>query len=160
MSQWWIDEPMLLGSSNPTNRQLEEFYGEGFRTIISLLDEDEQSPYYDIKKMEVMGFKRYSIPVEDFTAPKLADFQEFLDTLTKSLRQGKVLVHCQGGTGRTGTMAAAYWIKKGLSASKAIEKVRKSRCGAIEMREQEESLFELEASIEKETERDVGAEHG
>jgi protein-tyrosine phosphatase len=56
-------------------------------------------------------------------------------------------------------MAAAYWIKKGLSASKAIEKVRKSRPGAIEIPEQEESLFELEASIEKETERDVGAEH-
>lgn len=160
MSRWWIDEPKLLGSSNPTNRELEDLYHEGFRTIISLLDEDEQSPYYDIKKMEVMGFERYSIPVGDFTAPKLADLQEFLDTLTKSLRQGKVLVHCQGGTGRTGTMAAAYWIKKGLSASKAIEKVRKSRLGAIEMPEQEESLFELEASIGKETERGVGAERG
>jgi len=159
MSQWWIDESILLGSSNPTNRQLEEFYGEGFRTIISLLDEAEQSPSYDIKKMEVMGFKRYSIPVRDFSAPKLADFQEFLDTLAESMKQGKVLVHCQGGTGRTGTMAAAYWIKKGLSASKAIEKIRKSRPGAIEIPEQEESLFELEASIEKETKRDVGAEH-
>jgi len=47
-------------------------------------------------------------------------------------------------------MAAAYWVKKGLSASKAIEKVRKSRPGAVEIPEQEESLFELEASIEKE----------
>jgi len=158
MSRWWIDEPKLLGSSNPTNRELEDLSHEGFRTIISLLDQDEQSPSYDIKKMEVVGFKRYSIPVRDFTAPKLADFQEFLDILTESLKQGKVLVHCQGGTGRTGTMAAAYWIKKGLSASKAIEKVRKSRPGAIEIPEQEESLFELEASIERETERDVGAE--
>jgi len=66
------------------------------------------------------------------------------------MKQGKVLVHCQGGTGRTGTMAATYWVKKGLSASKAIEKVRKSRPGAVEIPEQEESLFELEASIEKE----------
>jgi atypical dual specificity phosphatase len=159
MSQWWIDEPILLGSSNPTNGQLEEFYDEGFRTIISLLDEAEQSPSYDTMKMEVMGFKRSSIPVRDFTAPKLADFQKFLEIGSKSLKEGKVLIHCQGGLGRTGTMAAAYWIKKGLSASKAIEKVRKSRPGAIEIPEQEESLFELEASIEKETKRDVGAEH-
>jgi protein-tyrosine phosphatase len=149
MSRWWIDEPKLLGSSNPTNKELEDLYDEGFRTVISLLDEDEQSPYYDIRKMEAMGFKRYSIPVKDFAAPKLADFQEFLDTLDESMKEGKVLVHCQGGTGRTGTMAAAYWIKKGLSARKAIEKVRKSRPGAIEISEQEESLFELEASIEK-----------
>jgi len=149
MSRWWIDEPKLLGSSNPTNRELEDLSNEGFRTIISLLDEDEQSPYYDIKKMEVMGFKRYSIPIRDFTAPTLADFQKILDIVGKSLKEGKVLVHCQGGWGRTGTMAAAYWIKKGLSASKAIEKVRKSRPEAIEIPEQEESLFELKASIQK-----------
>ena len=118
MSQWWIDEPILLGSSNPTNRQLEEFYGEGFRTIISLLDEDEESPYYDIKKTEETGFKRYLIPVRDFTAPKPADFQEFLDTLDESMKQGKVLVHCQGGTGRTGTMVGADWVKKGYPRAK------------------------------------------
>jgi len=147
MSQWWIDEPRLLGTSNPTNRELEDLYQEGFRTIISLLNEDEERPYYDIEKIEAMGFKRYSIPVRDFSAPKLADFQQFLDIVSKSLNQGKVLVHCQGGTGRTGTMAAAYWIKKGLSASKAIEKIRRSRPGAIEIPEQEESLFKLATSI-------------
>lgn len=57
MSRWWIDEPILLGSSNPTDEQLEDFYYEGFRTIISLLDEDEQSPYYDIERIEAKGFK-------------------------------------------------------------------------------------------------------
>ena len=160
MSRWWIDEPKLLGTSNPTNGKLEDLYHEGFRTIISLIDEDGESPYYDIKKIEEMGFKRFSIPVRDFSAPKLADFQEFLDISDESMKQGKVLVHCQGGTGRTGTMGGAYWIKKGLSASKAIEKVRKSRYGAIEMPEQEESLFELEASVQKETEGDVGTERG
>jgi protein-tyrosine phosphatase len=47
-------------------------------------------------------------------------------------------------------MAAAYWMKKGLSAKEAMKKVRKVRTGAIEMPEQEESLYELEASIIKE----------
>jgi len=146
MSQWWIEEPILLGSRNPTERELEVLYHEGFRTIISLLDEDE-SPYYDPKKMEEMGFNRYSIPIRDFTAPTLADFKKFLDIVSDSLKQGKVLVHCQGGMGRTGTMAAAYWIKKGLSARNAIAKVRKSRLGAIESPEQKEALHRLEASI-------------
>jgi protein tyrosine phosphatase (PTP) superfamily phosphohydrolase (DUF442 family) len=158
MSRWWIDEHKLLGISNPTNRDLEDLYQEGFRTIISLLNEDEERPYYDIEKVEAIGFKRHSIPVKIFSTPKMADFREFLDTLDESIKQGKVLVHCQGGTGRTGTMAAAYWIRKGLSAREAIEKVRKSRPGAIEIPEQEESLFGLEASIGKETERNVGAE--
>jgi atypical dual specificity phosphatase len=147
MSQWWIDETTLLGSSNPTDRELEDLYHKGFRTIISLLDEDEQSPYYDTKKMEKIGFKRYSIPVEDFAPPTLADFQKFLDMVNKSLKEGKVLVHCQGGLGRTGTMAAAYWIKKGLSAQKAIRKIQQLRHGAIESPEQKKALHRLEASI-------------
>jgi protein-tyrosine phosphatase len=151
MSQWWIDEPILLGSSNPTERELEDLYHVGFRTIISLLNEDEQRPYYDIRKTEKMGFNRYSIPIRDFTAPTLADFKKFLDIVSDSLEQGKVLVHCQGGTGRTGTFAAAYWIKKSLSANEAIKKVRKARYGAIEeMTGQKESLYELEAFIAEE----------
>ena len=150
MRRWWIEEPMLLGSSNPTNRELEDLYQEGFRTIISLLDENEQMPYYEIVEIEAKGFKRYSIPLQDFTAPALADIQKFMGIVINSLKRGKVLVHCQGGIGRTGTMAAAYWIKKGLSASEAIKKIRKSMPGAIEMPEQEESLFELEAFIAEE----------
>jgi len=150
MRRWWIEEPILLGSSNPTNRELEDLYQEGFRTIISLLDENEQTPYYEIVGIEAKGFKRYSIPLQDFTAPVLADFKKFVDIVIDSLKKGKVLVHCQGGIGRTGTMAAAYWIKKGLSANEAIKKIRKSMPGAIEMLEQEESLFELEAFIAEE----------
>jgi hypothetical protein len=33
MSQWWIEEPILLGSSNPTERELEDLYRVGFRTF-------------------------------------------------------------------------------------------------------------------------------
>ena len=150
MRRWWIEEPILLGSSNPTNRELEDLYREGFRTIISLLDENEQTPDYDIGGIEAKGFKRYSIPLQDFTAPPLADFKEFMETVINSFKKGKVLVHCEAGIGRTGTMAAAYWIKKGLSASEAIKKIRNSMPGAIEMPEQEESLFEFEAFIAEE----------
>src|SRR5512139_484080 len=150
MRRWWIEEPILLGSSNPTNRELEDLYQEGFRIIISLLDENEQAPYYEIVGIEEKGFKRYSIPIQDFTAPVLTDFKKFVDIVIDSLKKGKVLVHCQGGIGRTGTMAAAYWIKKGLSANEAIKNIRNSMPGAIEMPEQEESLFELEAVITEE----------
>ncbi len=145
MGRWWIDEPILLGSSNPTDRELEDLYREGFRTIISLLDENEQTPYYEVTATAARGFKRYSIPIRDFTAPTLADFKRFLDIVADSLRTGKVLVHCQAGIGRTGTMGAAYWIKKGLSASEAIKKIRNSMPVAVEIPEQEESLFDLEA---------------
>ena len=148
MSQWWIDEPIVLGSSNPTNAQLEKHYQDGFRSIISLLDENEQHPYYDTKKAEAMGFNRHSIPVKDFAAPTLNEFRQFLKIMNRA--SGRVLIHCYGGYGRTGTMAAAYWIDKGLPAHKAITKVRISNPGAVEIPEQEESLYELEAVLTKE----------
>ncbi len=147
MSSWWIDEPLVLGSSNPTMGQLKRLYQEGFRSIISLLDERKQRPDYDTKEVGAMGFTRFSIPLEDFSAPMLDDFTAFLKAVHHALNQGKVLVHCQAGLGRTGTMAVAYWIDKGFSVYEAIKKIRKSNPNIIPSDEQENSLYELEVFI-------------
>ena len=147
MSSWWIDESLVLGSSNPATRQLEKLYQEGFRSVISLLDEGEQSPEYDVEEVKAMGFERYSVPLGDFSAPELDDFKAFLEAVHRALNNGKVLVHCQAGLGRTGTMAAAYWIDKGLSVNEAVKKLRKVNPAVIGTDEQEYSLYELEAFV-------------
>jgi atypical dual specificity phosphatase len=147
MSRWWIDEPVFVGSSNPTKDELEDLFQLGFRTIISLLDENEQPLNYELDEIEKIGFDRVSIPIRDFTAPTQSQFNQFLDDVTRALEKGKVVMHCQGGSGRTGTMGAAYWVSKGLSAKEAIEKVRKSKPNAVENKEQEESLQELKKSL-------------
>lgn len=120
MGPWWIDEPTILGSSNPTTAQLKKLHQEGFRTIISLLDEKQQPTNYDVSEIEKIGFKRYSIPIKDGTAPTLPKFRTFLKVIQSN--SDKTLIHCQGGAGRTGTMAAAYWMKKGLSPKKPSRK--------------------------------------
>ena len=145
MSQWWIDENRVMGSSNPFTEVLEHLFQIGFNTIISLLDENEQLPYYDVERIMALGFDRFSIPIKDFTAPALKQFIEFLKIMSRA--SGKALIHCQGGYGRTGAMAAAYWIDKGLPAHEAIRKVRRLRPGALEIAEQEESLFDLEGYL-------------
>lgn len=147
MKPWWIDEHKLLGSSNPTIDQLIELHQEGFRNIISLLEEHEQHPNYDIMAAKVIGFKRHNIPLMDFHAPTLEKIQEFLEMVNQALNQGKILVHCQGGSGRTGTMGAAYWMSKGLTAEEAIKKVRQSNPKAIENHEQENSLHKFDSWV-------------
>ncbi len=142
MSQWWIDENKVLGSGNPATGELVHLFQHGFNTIISLLDESEQSPYYDVEKSIAIGFDRRSISIRDFTAPSQNQFIEFLKIMGQA--SGKVLIHCQGGYGRTGAMGAAYWLDKGLPAHEAIRKVRHLRPGALEIVEQEESLYDLE----------------
>jgi protein-tyrosine phosphatase len=143
MSSWWIDEPLVLGSSNPTTEQLKMLYEEGFRNIISLLDEGEQSPNYEVEEVEAMGYERYSIPLRDFSAPRLDDLKTFLNVMDQAVGQGKVVVHCYAGIGRTGTMAVAYWMDKGLSVNEAMRKVRKSNPSVMPNDEQENSLYEL-----------------
>jgi atypical dual specificity phosphatase len=136
MSMWWIDEPFLLGSSNPTDTDLERLRHEGFKVVVSLLDENEQAPRYDPGRAQAAGYVRHNISIRDFHAPSVSQLQKFIEFVQAVDSDAKVLVHCEGGSGRTGTMAAAYWIAKGLSPSQAIEKVRRARPGAVETDEQ------------------------
>lgn len=57
------------------------------------------------------------------------------------LRSGsKVLVHCRGGMGRAGTIAARLMVELGIDPQDAIDGVRAVRPGAIETRAQEEHV--------------------
>ena len=143
MDTWWIDEPHLLGSRNPTGEDLERLRRDGFVVLVSLLREDQQAPRYDIKRAMALGFVRHNIPVEDFCPPTVDQLEEFVK-LVRGLPPGaKAIAHCEGGTGRTGTFAAAYWLAKGMTVSDAIARVRKSRRHAVETPEQEVALKEF-----------------
>jgi ADP-ribosyl-[dinitrogen reductase] hydrolase len=48
-----------------------------------------------------------------------------------------ILLHCRGGLGRTGTIAARLLIELGVGADEAIDRVRQARPGAIETAAQE-----------------------
>ena len=146
MAAWWIDEGKLLGSSNPSSQELQTLYDQGFNTVISLLDEGEQRPKYDKDVIREMGFELHSIPVPDCTPPSMDQYWAFWDIVNAALKRGKVIAHCQGGAGRTGSMGAAYWILKGLPAEDAIEKVRRENPDAVETSAQCVSLRSLEQS--------------
>ena len=78
MGTWWIDKPLLLGSSNPSDTDVEALYRDGFSILVSLLKEDEQPPRYDPENALALGYKRYNIPVRDFRTPSVGQFGEFI----------------------------------------------------------------------------------
>ncbi len=147
METWWIHKPIVMGSSNPTVKMLRQFYQDGFRVIISLLDESEQTPICNVNKATAMGYIRHSIPVLDWSPPTLDQLSDFLDIVDWVNGQGKIIVHCQGGTGRTGTMAAAYWIKRGIPAEEAIRRMRQANERAIGTSSQEQILHQFAESL-------------
>jgi ADP-ribosyl-[dinitrogen reductase] hydrolase len=54
-----------------------------------------------------------------------------------------IVIHCKGGLGRTGTIAARLLIEFGADATNAIQSVRKARPGAIENNLQEYYVLSL-----------------
>ncbi len=149
MDTWWIDEPNILGSVNPTNADLEQLRGQGFNVLVSLLREDEQAPKYDLSLAQEMGFVRYSFPVKDLHPPTVNQLLEFVGLIAGLAQGSKVVIHCQAGIGRTGTFAAAYWIFKGMAVADAISLVRKARWHAIETSAQERVLAEFALAVTK-----------
>ena len=60
-------------------------------------------------------------------------------------RGGRVLVHCKGGLGRAGTIAARVLVERGVAPADAIDVVRSARPGAIETSSQERYVHALAA---------------
>jgi protein-tyrosine phosphatase len=71
----------------------------------------------------------YSIPTEDFEQQWIVQGEE-IRTLLRS--GADVLVHCKGGLGRAGMIAARLLAELGMEPEEAIRTVRRARKGAIE----------------------------
>jgi ADP-ribosyl-[dinitrogen reductase] hydrolase len=76
------------------------------------------------------------LPIRDISVPDAA-FEEKWATSGKQLRSilrdgFNVLVHCKGGLGRAGIIAARLLIELGWETGKAVQEVRRVRPGAIE----------------------------
>ncbi len=87
------------------------------------------------------GMTWHHMPIRDVSIPD-ATFEERWETIGKELcdrlRVGeRVLVHCRGGLGRAGTVAARLLVELGMEPDEAITAVRQTRPGAIQTLEQE-----------------------
>ncbi|GIR94121.1 MAG: protein-tyrosine-phosphatase [Alphaproteobacteria bacterium] len=128
---------------------MEEFFdfldSNRYRSVVSLVEVHEFDQFISYPKFEEKIGKRnfswFFHPLKDMTAPDEIFRERFFETqshLLENLRSGKkIAIHCKGGLGRSGTIAALLLRHLGFSAEKSIELVRKSRPGAIETEEQE-----------------------
>ncbi|MCK6467601.1 MAG: dual specificity protein phosphatase family protein [Candidatus Brocadia sinica] len=100
--------------------------------------------------IEEFGFEYKHIPIADLTSPTQEQIEEFVTFVNGLIFSKKrIVVHCDAGIGRTGTMLACYLVSKGYNAKKAIAEVRKRRPGSIETMEQEDTIIKYEERLLK-----------
>jgi ADP-ribosyl-[dinitrogen reductase] hydrolase len=93
------------------------------------------------------GLGWYHLPIRDGGVPDAAfehNWRAHADELHERLVAGRrILVHCRGGLGRSGMVAARLLVEAGAEPRAAIERVRAARPGAIENSNQESYVLAL-----------------
>ena len=127
-----VDEKLAV-SPMPSEEEVPRLARE-YRLVVVLADEYELD--YDLGLWYDYDAEVIHIPVPDLRAPPIPSVYATVERIVGF--KGRVLVHCVGGRGRSGTFAAAYLMRRyGLGAREAIEAVRRVVPGAVETRAQE-----------------------
>jgi hypothetical protein len=111
----------------------------GARLVLTLVEPAElvalQVPHLG-DEVQGRGMAWRHLPIADFSVPTEAFEQQWATAgleIRALLRSGAdVLVHCKGGLGRAGMIAARLLVELGMSPDQAIREVRRARQGAIE----------------------------
>ena len=131
---------------------LETLYDWGARGLVSLI-EDHEFATLGVQslpeRVEALGMRWWHLPIRDMGTPD-ARFQARWVKVGGELRGllsdgASIAIHCRGGLGRTGMIAARLLVELGSEPRIAIAKVREVRPGTIETRAQEAFVYACSA---------------
>jgi atypical dual specificity phosphatase len=153
----WIIERKLAGSGVPMSKKEAKWLinTQGIRTIVTikekplsqewLSDNNGTNTHGSSTKIDYLH-----ISIQDYGAPSLEELDRVVNYISQQVDRARpVMVHCSAGKGRTGTILAAYLIKKerGMTADKAISRLSRIRGESIQSKDQEKIVFDYEKYV-------------
>ncbi|MBV9249903.1 MAG: cyclin-dependent kinase inhibitor 3 family protein [Acetobacteraceae bacterium] len=129
---------------------LEVIRAWGAVAVVTLMEEHELATYKVQRlgeKVQALGMEWYHLPIRDADVPG-AGFEALWARSGPVLRQhlkhgSRILLHCRGGLGRTGMIAARLLAELGVPPREAVAAVRKARQGAIETSAQDRHVSKI-----------------
>lgn len=118
----------------------------GAKALVTLMETDELSavglPLTELsEKTASFGLEWHHLPIRDVDVPDegFEDLWTYSGTRLRNLlvKDEKIVIHCLGGLGRTGTVAGRLLVEFGVTPGDAIKAIRSARAGTIETRKQE-----------------------
>ena len=146
---WVIPGELVAGAhparDMPQTDALALLQRTGVRAVLTLYEQP-----IDAGELAAAGLDGRHIPVADGAAPTLEQLHEGVEYIAEQAARGQgVYVHCWGGVGRTGTVAAAYLASTGMAADAAVDRIRALRPGSVETAEQLNQVRAFAASLSK-----------
>jgi len=120
-----------------SQKEIKWMMKQGARAILSLTEDELPEEWFSDSDLAYL-----SLPIRDHTSPPVEVMDKAVRFIETQIQAGRaVVVHCNAGRGRTGTILAAYLIHANSSPEDAINYVRRMRPFSIEKR-QEASVIE------------------
>jgi ADP-ribosylglycohydrolase/protein-tyrosine phosphatase len=119
----------------------------GAKALVTLMEEEElqnvQVPAELLASAaKEFGLEWHHLPIRDVSVPSTGfeDLWTYSGQRIRSLlaRGVNVVIHCLGGIGRTGTVAARLLVEFGKQPQDAMRTIRKARPGSVETKDQEQ----------------------
>lgn len=143
---YWLEPGRILAGCLPSSREPEELLEKlgalldaGVRTFVNLMEAEERDrtgtpfvayadrvdPLAEARGIEVRCLR---FPIRDLDIPTRERMVEILAALDAAVERGVVYLHCWGGVGRTGTVAACRLIERArLTPEEALARLAELR---------------------------------
>lgn len=150
--------PGRLDLGSTLRDDLDRLVGQGIRTVVSLVDDREMEFYgaFGLRAaVREAGLRSLHFPMIDTQPPgDLFAARSLCTQLLGWLGEGEhTLIHCIGGWGRSGTVAASLLTHQGYDAGLAIKLVRQARSPRCVESRAQESFVHSYAATQRDFER-------
>ena len=139
---WVIKDKLAASGRIMTQGQLDWAVKKGIKSVVTIREIPLSSKWFE--SHPEIDYRH--VKVQDATAPPVEELTNVINYIEKEIQDRKpVIIHCNGGSGRTSTVLAAYlMMKEKMTAEEAVNKVKAIRGRTIRHKKQLDTLKEYE----------------